>query len=68
MTFDTIRVTSDGPLGRLTLNRPGLNALGATALQELAEAVHCFDRQPESASSSLAAREAMVQAPCSLSH
>ncbi len=48
MTFATIQVTADGPLGRLTLNRPDrLNALGATALQELAEAARWFDRQPE---------------------
>lgn len=48
MTFDTIQVAADGPLGRLTLNRPDrLNALGATALQELAEAARWFDRQTE---------------------
>lgn len=48
MKFQTIRVTCEGPLGRLTLNRPErLNALGATALQELAEAAGWFDRQPD---------------------
>jgi enoyl-CoA hydratase/carnithine racemase len=42
MQFETIRVTCDGPLGRLTLTRPDrLNAMGATILQELAEAAHC---------------------------
>ncbi len=48
MDFETIRVTCEGALGKLTLNRPErLNALGATALQELAEAARWFDRQPE---------------------
>jgi enoyl-CoA hydratase/carnithine racemase len=48
MRCDTIEVTSEGPLGRLTLNRPErLNALGATMLQELCEAARWFDRQPE---------------------
>ncbi len=48
MEFETIRVTSEGPLGRLTLDRPErLNALGATALRELAEAACWFDRCPE---------------------
>jgi enoyl-CoA hydratase/carnithine racemase len=48
MEFQTIRVTCEGPLGRLTLNRPErLNALGATALRELAAAAHWFDERPE---------------------
>ena len=48
MQFDTIEVTCDGPLGRLTLARPDrLNAMGATMLRELAEAARWFDRQPE---------------------
>jgi enoyl-CoA hydratase/carnithine racemase len=48
MQFDTIEVTCEGPLGRLTLNRPErLNALGATMLQELAEAARWLDRQLE---------------------
>ncbi len=48
MDFDTIRVSADGALGRLTLNCPDrLNALGTTTLQELAEAARWFDRQAE---------------------
>jgi enoyl-CoA hydratase/carnithine racemase len=48
MEFQTIRVTCEGPLGRLTLNRPErLNALGATTLRELAEAARWFDDRPE---------------------
>lgn len=48
MEFQTVRVTCDGPLGRLTLNRPErLNALGATALQELAAAAAWFDRRAD---------------------
>jgi enoyl-CoA hydratase/3-hydroxypropionyl-coenzyme A dehydratase len=48
MEFETVRVTCEGALGRLTLNRPErLNALGAKALQELAEAAHWFDRRAE---------------------
>jgi enoyl-CoA hydratase/carnithine racemase len=48
MQFETIVVKSDGPLGRLILNRPDrLNALGPTMLQELAEAARWFDRQEE---------------------
>ncbi len=42
--FQTIKVAVDGPLGRLTLNRPErLNAIGATMLRELAEAARWFD-------------------------
>ena len=42
--FQTIKAEVEGPLGRLTLNRPDrLNAIGATMLQELAEAAHWFD-------------------------
>jgi enoyl-CoA hydratase/carnithine racemase len=42
--FETIKVEVDGPLGRLTLNRPErLNAVGATMLLELAEAARWFD-------------------------
>jgi enoyl-CoA hydratase/carnithine racemase len=48
MQFGTIGVTCDGRLGRLTLARPDrLNAMGAAMLQELTEAAHWFDRQPE---------------------
>jgi enoyl-CoA hydratase/carnithine racemase len=43
--FQTIKVeVEDNGLGRLTLNRPErLNAIGATMLQELAEAARWFD-------------------------
>src|SRR5579871_2724156 len=43
--FQTIKVEADDSgLGRLTLNRPDrLNAVGATMLQELAEAARWFD-------------------------
>ena len=43
--FQTIKVEVDGPLGRLTLNRPDrLNAIGATMLLELVEAARWFDQ------------------------
>lgn len=46
--FESIRVEVDGALGRLTLNRPErLNAIGATMLQELAEAARWFDSHRE---------------------
>src|ERR1017187_3578187 len=47
--FQTIKVEADdGGLGRLTLNRPErLNAVGATMLQELAEAARWFDSHRE---------------------
>ena len=46
--FETIKVEVDGLLGRLTLNRPErLNAIGATMLQELAEAARWFDTHRE---------------------
>jgi len=48
MEFETLKVTVDGELGRLTLSRPErLNALGATTLLELAQAARYFDQQPE---------------------
>jgi enoyl-CoA hydratase/3-hydroxypropionyl-coenzyme A dehydratase len=48
MNFETLKVSVKGPIGSLTLNRPErLNALGATMLQELIEAAHAFDREPE---------------------
>jgi enoyl-CoA hydratase/carnithine racemase len=48
MHFETINVEINGPLGRLTLNRPErLNAMNATMLRELAEAARWFDQQPE---------------------
>ncbi len=47
--FQTIKVeVEDNGLGRLTLNRPDrLNAIGATMLQELAEAARWFDSHRE---------------------
>src|ERR1017187_1587269 len=46
--FQTIRVKVEDDLGRLTLNRPErLNAVGATMLQELAEAARWFDSHRE---------------------
>src|SRR5207247_9487789 len=43
-----IRVEVEGPLGRLTFNRPErLNAIGATMLQELADAARWFDDHRE---------------------
>ncbi len=46
--FATIRVTADGPLGRLTLARPDkLNPLGFETLEEIVSAAAWFDRQPE---------------------
>ena len=46
--FKTIKVEVSGPLGRLILNRPErLNAIGATILQELAEAARWFDSHRE---------------------
>ncbi|MEW6208857.1 MAG: enoyl-CoA hydratase/isomerase family protein [Acidobacteriota bacterium] len=48
MDFETIRVEADGPLGRLTLNRPErLNAMNARMLRELVEAARWFDEQRE---------------------
>ena len=48
MTFETILVTADGPIGRLTLNRPErLNAISGTMLREIAEAARWFDARPE---------------------
>ena len=46
--FQTIRVEVEDALGRLTLNRPErLNAVGATMLQEMAEAARWFDSHRE---------------------
>ncbi len=48
MSFETINVEIDGPLGRLTLNRPErLNAMNALMLRELVLAAHWFDEQRE---------------------
>jgi len=42
--FQTIRVSVEGPLGRLTLARPErLNTMTSLMLQELAQAAHWFD-------------------------
>jgi enoyl-CoA hydratase/carnithine racemase len=47
MEFETIRVSVDGPIGRLTLARPErLNALGATMMREIARAARWLDEQP----------------------
>ena len=47
-TFETLRVESDGAVGRLTLTRPArLNALSLQALRELATAAGWFDEQPD---------------------
>ena len=46
--FETIDVTVDGPIGRLTLDRPAtLNPLSATCLQELIDATVWFDARDE---------------------
>ncbi len=48
MNFETIKVEVNGPLGRLTLNRPErLNAMNAAMLRELVEAPRWFDEQRE---------------------
>jgi len=45
--FETLLVQADGPVARLTLNRPErLNALGATMMGELIEAARWFDARP----------------------
>ena len=47
MNYETVQTSVEGPLARLTLNRPDrLNTLGATMLRELIEAAHGFDRDP----------------------
>jgi len=46
--FETLRIAAEGPLGRLTLDRPEkLNALSQTTLEELAQAARWFDSRPE---------------------
>jgi enoyl-CoA hydratase/carnithine racemase len=46
--FETLRVAAEGPLGRLTLNRPEkLNALSPTMLKELVQAARWFDSRPD---------------------
>ena len=46
--METLRVTTDGPVGRLVLDRPAkLNALSRTLLQELVEAASWFDAREE---------------------
>jgi len=44
--FETLELSADGPIARLTLNRPErLNALGGTMLRELAQAARWYDTQ-----------------------
>lgn len=46
--MDTIEISTDGPIGRLTLARPdSLNPLSTRCLEELAEAARWFDDQAE---------------------
>jgi enoyl-CoA hydratase/carnithine racemase len=46
--FETLEVSTDGPIGRLTLNRPDrLNALSVQMLEELAAAARWFDTQQD---------------------
>ena len=46
--FETLLAEADGPVGRLTLNRPAkLNPLSTATLIELAAAARWFDEQPE---------------------
>lgn len=48
MELETVNLKTDGPIGRLELNRPErLNALGPAILREITEAAHWFDRQSE---------------------
>jgi len=45
--FETLKATCEGPLGRLTLDRPEkLNPLSGRALSEIAAAARWFDEQP----------------------
>jgi enoyl-CoA hydratase/carnithine racemase len=44
--YNTLKVSVDGPIGTLTLNRPTrLNALSLEVLEELERAAHWFDQQ-----------------------
>lgn len=46
MEFETLKVKVEGPIGKLTLNRPDrLNAMNPTMLRELAAAAAWFDEQ-----------------------
>ena len=46
--FETLLVSREGPIGRLTLNRPDrLNALSPAMLRELMQAARWFDSQPD---------------------
>ena len=47
MDFETLTVTTDGPIGRLTLDRPDkLNPLSTKTTREVAEAARWFDAEP----------------------
>ena len=46
--LETVELAVQGPLGRITLNRPDrLNAVGATMMRDLVAAAHFFDATPE---------------------
>lgn len=46
--FQTLTVTTDGPIGQLLLNQPErLNPLSTQCLNELVEAAHWFDQQSQ---------------------
>jgi enoyl-CoA hydratase/carnithine racemase len=46
--FETIRVSTDGAVGHLILNRPErLNAIGVAMMREIGEAARWFDGRPE---------------------
>ena len=48
MRYETVRVSCDGAVGRLTLSNPAkLNPLSVTCLGELAHAARWFDGRPE---------------------
>jgi len=46
--YETLEVENEGPIGRITLNRPDkLNPLSAQTLAELAAAARRFDERPD---------------------
>ena len=48
VSFESLAIGVDGPIGRIVLNRPErLNAMNSTMLRELVHAAHWFDSQPE---------------------